>query len=199
MLKFLVPHKESHKLKKICNGETFYFVSLKIKMITVTKRLFLYIVVKPVLDDSAASMAAYPPLIKKVPNTAIGGTTRTISMPTLRLNEPIMTINRVSPIKRNNDQPQINTLNNNDNTNKEPIKKMPITNSHSGNYNSLHIYCAYLFIYINFCTCLQLYYNSQYLFFVYLLHNFHHHKLLFVKYIGVCTKFSLYILYRDKL
>lgn len=89
------------------------------------------------MDDSPESLAAYPLLTKKVPNTAVSGTirttARTTSMPTLRLNEPIKIINRVSPVKRNNDQPQINTLNNNDNTNKEPKKSTPVITPQSGN------------------------------------------------------------------
>lgn len=95
-------------------------------------------VAKPILDDSPESLAAYPPLTKKVPNIAVAGTssaaTRTTSMPSLRLHEPIMINHRVSPpVKRNNDQPQINTLNNNDNTNKDPKKNMPIVDTPSGN------------------------------------------------------------------
>lgn len=61
-------------------------------------------------------------------------TTRTTSMPTLRLHDPVMTNHRVSPpVKRNNDQPQINRLNYNDNTNKDPKKNMPIVDTPSGN------------------------------------------------------------------
>lgn len=102
-------------------------------------------VAKPILDDSPESLAAFPPLIRKVPNTAIAGTvratTRTISMPTLRLHDsPIMTNYRVSPpAKRNNDQPQINTNNNNDHTRKDPKKNMPIVDTPSGN-NILNYY-----------------------------------------------------------
>lgn len=95
------------------------------------------------MDDGPESLAAFPPLIKKVPNTAVAGTarststrstTRTTSMPTLRLHDPIMTNHRVSPpAKRNNDQPQINTNNNNDHTRKDPKKNMPIVDTPSGN------------------------------------------------------------------
>lgn len=90
------------------------------------------------MDDSPESLAAYPPLIKKVPNIAVDGsartTIRTTSMPSLRLHEPIMIKHRGSPpAKRNNDQPQINTLNNNDNTHKDPKKNMPIVDTPSGN------------------------------------------------------------------
>lgn len=103
------------------------------------------------MDDSPESLAAYPPLIKKVPNIAIDGTatatTRTTSMPSLRLNGPIMTNHRVSPpAKRNNDQPQINTLNNNDNTHKDPKKNMPIVDTPSGNYNVIYFLVLSLYI-----------------------------------------------------
>lgn len=102
------------------------------------KTIIFIEVAKPILDDSPESLAAFPPLIKKVPNTAIVGTaratTRTISMPILRLHDPIMTNHRVSPpAKRNNDQPQINTNNNNDHTRKDPKKNMPIVDTPSGN------------------------------------------------------------------
>lgn len=95
-------------------------------------------VAKPVLDDSPESLAAYPPLTKKVPNATVDGTargtTRTTSMPSLRLHEPLMTNHRVSPpAKRNNDQPQINMLNNNDNSHKDPKKNMPIADIPIGN------------------------------------------------------------------
>lgn len=98
----------------------------------------MVVVAKPLLDDTPESMAAYPLLTKKVSNIAIGGTargtTRTTSMPTLRIRDPVMINHRVSPpAKRNNDQPQINTLNNNDNTNKDPKKNMPIVDTPSGN------------------------------------------------------------------
>ncbi|XP_025419909.1 TRAF-type zinc finger domain-containing protein 1-like [Sipha flava] len=107
MLKFIDVHKESHKLKKIP------------------------IVAKPILDNSPESLAAYPPLIKKVSKIALDetarATTRATSMPSLRLSGPIMTNHRVSsPAKHNNDQPQINTLNNNDNTHKDPKQNMSI-------------------------------------------------------------------------
>lgn len=101
------------------------------------------------MDESPESLSAYPPLTKKIPNIAVGGTTRsaatrTISMPTLRQHEPVMSSHNVNtsakrrnhivspPVKRNNDQPQINTLNNNDNTNKDPKKNMPIVDIPSG-------------------------------------------------------------------
>jgi len=105
------------------------------------------------LDESPESLLAYPPLTKKVPNVAVDGTakatTRTISMPTLRQNEPIITNHNITsakrrnhmvspPIKRNNDQPQINTLNNNDNINKDPKKNMPIVDTPSGNNYSFN-------------------------------------------------------------
>lgn len=99
----------------------------------------MIVVERPLLNDSSESLAAYPPLLtKKVPNFAIDDTarsaTRTTSMPTLRLRDPIMTNYRISPpVKRNNDQPQINTLNNNDDTNKDPKKNMPIVDTPSGN------------------------------------------------------------------
>lgn len=108
----------------------------------------LNIVANPVVDDSPSSLAAYPPLIKKVPNIAVTArpTTRTTSMPTLRLHEPIMTNNRVTPpVKRNNDQPQINTHSNNDNTHKDPKKNMPIVDTPSGNH-LLNYFYFYLFI-----------------------------------------------------
>lgn len=103
------------------------------------------------MDDSPESLAAYPPLTKKVPNIAIGGitrtATRTISMPTLRQHESIMTNHRVSPpVKRNNDQPQINTLNNNDNTHKDPKKNMPIVDTPSGN-NYFNYILTFLFMF----------------------------------------------------
>ncbi|XP_027844073.1 TRAF-type zinc finger domain-containing protein 1-like isoform X2 [Aphis gossypii] len=110
MLKYLALHQESHERKELLNAA------------------------KPVIDDSPSSLAAYPPLIKKVPNIAVTArpTTRTTSMPTLRLHEPIMTNNRVTPpVKRNNDQPQINTHSNNDNTHKDPKKNMPIVDTPS--------------------------------------------------------------------
>lgn len=91
---------------------------------------------KPVVDDSPSSLAAYPPLIKKVPNIAVTAksTTRTASMPTLRLHESAITNHRVMPpVKRNNDQPQINTHSSNDNTHKDPKKNMPIVDTPSGN------------------------------------------------------------------
>jgi len=96
----------------------------------------LTVVAKPVIDDSPSSLAAYPPLIKKVPNIAVTArpTTRTTSMPTLRLHESTMTNHRVMPpVKRNNDQPQINTHSSNDNTHKDPKKNMPIVDTPSGN------------------------------------------------------------------
>lgn len=66
-------------------------------------------------------------------------TTRTTSMPSLRLNGSIITNHRVSPpAKRNNDQPQINTLTNSDNTHKDPKKNMPIVDTPSGNYNLIY-------------------------------------------------------------
>lgn len=101
----------------------------------------MVVVAKPLLDDSPESMTAYPPLLtKKVSNITASGTarstTRTTSMPTLRIRDPVMINHRVSPpAKRNNDQPQINTLNNNDNTNKDPKKNMPIVDTPSGNKN----------------------------------------------------------------
>ncbi|XP_050522502.1 TRAF-type zinc finger domain-containing protein 1-like isoform X2 [Daktulosphaira vitifoliae] len=96
MLKYLETHKKNHEMKIIPN------------------------VTKQILDDSSESLAAYPPLSKKVPNTH----TEMSNRPTLKLNDPrFMTVNRVSPIKRNNDQPQINTLNNNDDSRKAFIKK----------------------------------------------------------------------------
>ncbi|XP_050441473.1 TRAF-type zinc finger domain-containing protein 1-like isoform X2 [Adelges cooleyi] len=105
MIKYLETHKENHKLKKIPN------------------------VTNQILDDSAESLAAYPQLTKKVPNTSNSATTRTTSMPSLRFNDPgFMTINRVSPVKRNNDQPQINTLNNNHDVNKESVKDTTLIN-----------------------------------------------------------------------
>ncbi|XP_060854124.1 TRAF-type zinc finger domain-containing protein 1-like isoform X2 [Rhopalosiphum padi] len=110
MLKYLAVHQESHERKELLN------------------------IAKPVLDDSPGSLAAYPPLIKKVPNIAVTArpTTRTTSMPTLRLHEPAMTNHRVTPpVKRNNDQPQINTHSNNDNTHKDPKKNMPIVDTPS--------------------------------------------------------------------
>lgn len=106
-------------------------------------------VAKPILDDSPESLAAYPPLTKKVPNVAVDGiariTTRTISMPTLRQHESIMTNHRVSPpVKRNNDQPQINhnTLDKNDkdNSHKDPKKNMPIVDTPSGNNDFLFLF-----------------------------------------------------------
>lgn len=103
------------------------------------------------MDESPESLAAYPPLTKKVPNNAIGGvarTTRTISMPTLRQHESIMTNHRVSPpVKRNNDQPQINTLNNNDNTHKDPKKNMPIVDTPSGNNNYFNYILKFVFMF----------------------------------------------------
>lgn len=135
MLKYLAFHKESHKLNKFSNGNKTLcsFANVNFTII-----IILFTVAKPVLDDSPESLAAYPPLIKKVSNIEVGGTaratTRTISMPTMRIHEPIMTNHRVSPpVKRNNDQPQINTLNNNDNTHKDPKKNMPIVDTPSGN------------------------------------------------------------------
>jgi len=109
----LAVHQESHERKELLN------------------------IAKPVVDDSPGSLAAYPPLIKKVPNIAVTPvtarpTTRTTSMPTLRLYEPAMTNHRVTPpVKRNNDQPQINTHSNNDNTHKDPKKNMPIVDTPS--------------------------------------------------------------------
>jgi len=105
-------------------------------------------VAKPILDDSPESLAAYPPLTKKVPNIAVGetarSTVRTTSMPSLRLRDPIMTNYRVSPpVKRNNDQPQINTLNNNDNTHKDPKKNMPIVDTPSGNNDYDYIFSPF--------------------------------------------------------
>jgi len=96
----------------------------------------LTVVAKPVIDDSPSSLAAYPPLIKKVPNIAVTArpTIRTTSMPTLRLHESTMTNHRVMPpVKRNNDQPQINTHSSNDNSHKDPKKNMPIVDTPSGN------------------------------------------------------------------
>lgn len=57
------------------------------------------------------------------------------------------------PVKRNNDQPQINTLNNNDNINKDPKKNMPIVDIPSGNYyfNNFTFYTIILNNYILFC------------------------------------------------
>ncbi|XP_026804117.1 TRAF-type zinc finger domain-containing protein 1-like isoform X2 [Rhopalosiphum maidis] len=110
MLKYLAVHQESHERKELLN------------------------IAKPVVDDSPGSLAAYPPLIKKVPNIAVTArpTTRTTSMPTLRLHEPAMANHRVTPpVKRNNDQPQINTHSNNDNTHKDPKKNMPIVDTPS--------------------------------------------------------------------
>ncbi|KAL4141606.1 hypothetical protein QTP88_004221 [Uroleucon formosanum] len=110
MLKFLDVHQESHERKELLN------------------------VAKPVIDDSPSSLAAYPPLIKKVPNIAVTArqTTRTTSMPTLRLHESSLTNHRVMPpVKRNNDQPQINTDSSNDNTHKDPKKNMPIVDTPS--------------------------------------------------------------------
>ncbi|XP_025195239.1 TRAF-type zinc finger domain-containing protein 1-like isoform X2 [Melanaphis sacchari] len=109
MLKYLALHQESHERKELLNTA------------------------KSVLDDSPASLAAYPPLIKKVPNIAVTARpTTSTSMPTLRLHEPTMTNHRViPPVKRNNDQPQINTDSNNDNTHKDPKKNMPIVDTPS--------------------------------------------------------------------
>lgn len=114
------------------------------------------------MDESPESLSAYPPLTKKVPNIAVGGitkaTTRTISMPTLRQNEPVITNHNITssakrrnlmvspPVKRNNDQPQINTLNNNDNTNKDPKKNMPIVDTPSGNNYSFNDFIFLVFI-----------------------------------------------------
>ena len=117
----------------------------------------LTIVANPVVDDSPSSLAAYPPLIKKVPNIAVTArpTTRTTSMPTLRLHEPIMTNNRVTPpVKRNNDQPQINTHSNNDNTHKDPKKNMPIVDTPSGNHllNYVYLFIKY-FVYKRCNNC----------------------------------------------
>ncbi|XP_060878119.1 TRAF-type zinc finger domain-containing protein 1-like isoform X2 [Metopolophium dirhodum] len=110
MLKFLDVHQETHERKELLN------------------------VAKSVIDDSPSSLAAYPPLIKKVPNIAVTArpTTKTTSMPTLRLHESTMTNHRVMPpVKRNNDQPQINTHSSNDNTHKDPKKNMPIVDTPS--------------------------------------------------------------------
>lgn len=86
-----------------------------------------------------------------MPNT-VSGTARTMSMPTLRIRDPIMTNHRASPpAKRNNDQPQINTLNNNDTTNKDQKKDIPIVDLLSGN-----IYLNFYFInfkYLNKYLC----------------------------------------------
>lgn len=102
------------------------------------------------MDDSPESLTAYPPLIKKVPNIAIDettrATTRTTSMPSLRLKGPIMTNHRVSPpAKRNNDQPQTNILNNNNNTHKDPKQNMSIIDITSGRYNNFINFFVFTF------------------------------------------------------
>lgn len=77
------------------------------------------LVTRQLLDDSPESLVAYPPLSKKVPNTL----THVSNLPTLKLNNPgFVTMNRVSPIKRNNDQPQINTISNSDHLKKATEK-----------------------------------------------------------------------------
>lgn len=133
MLKYLALHKESHERNEVLNGKkrlcaNGYFNS----MLTIT----LNAGARSVVDDSPGSLAAYPPLIKKVSNIAVTSrpTTRTTSMPTLSVNESILTNHRVTPpVKRNNDQPQINTDSSSDNTHKDPKKNMPIVDTPSGN------------------------------------------------------------------
>jgi hypothetical protein len=90
-------------------------------------------------------------------------TTRATSMPSLRLSGPIMTNHRVSsPAKHNNDQPQINTLNNNDNTHKDPKQNMSIVDITNGKYNFTNFFVYTLlnnWFYINIKTiCILLYY-----------------------------------------
>lgn len=67
-----------------------------------------------------------------MPNENIRTTTRTTSMPTLRLHDPNINNHRASPpVKRNNDEPQINTLNNNETINND--LKIILTDTSSGN------------------------------------------------------------------